>query len=343
MSKISRKNLLILGSLSSLLILILGLLWLFNWRYHESTDDAYVEADMVAISAKVTGYVAKIHIQDNQEVAAQSSLIEIDPVDFQAKFDEVQAGYQQTESEFLVLQQKISEQKAVILQAESAVIKAKTEILPTKRAFERSQILKVKSFASQERYDRTEADAQKAEAALKEAQANLTSAQKSLAVLEATTSIIKAQQAQSQAQLAQATQSLKETKLSAPWAGFIGNKAVQEGQLVRPGQFLMMLVSKRPFIRANFKETQITRMKPGQRVEVKVDAYPGQIFQGRIESLSPASGAVFSLLPPENATGNFTKIVQRIPVKIHLEDMNINTSFLRPGLSVIVKVFTKEG
>ncbi|MBN9343746.1 MAG: hypothetical protein BGO76_01555 [Caedibacter sp. 38-128] len=342
MSKISRKHLLILGSAGGLLALIFSLLWLFKWRYHESTDDAYVEADMVTISAKVTGYVTKIHVQDNQEVNAQASLIEIDPVDFQAKFDEVQAGHQQTESEFLVLQQKISEQKAVILQAESAVIKAKTEILPTKRAFERSQTLKAKSFASQERYDRTQADAQKAEAILQEAQANLISAQKSLAVLEASTAIVKARQAQSQAQLTQAKQSLKDTKLTAPWAGFIGNKTVQEGQLVRPGQFLMMIVSNRPFIRANFKETQITRMKPGQKVELKVDAYPGQVFYGRIESLSPASGAVFSLLPPENATGNFTKVVQRIPVKIQLEDTQITTGFLRPGLSAIVKVFTKE-
>ncbi|AIL12292.1 hypothetical protein IM40_00185 [Candidatus Paracaedimonas acanthamoebae] len=342
MSKISRKHLSVLGSIGGLVILIFGLLWFLKWRYHETTDDAYIEADMVTISAKVTGYVAKIHVQDNQAVDAQVPLIEIDPVDFQAKFDEAQAGHQQTESEFLVLEQKIAEQKAVILQAESAVIKAKTEIFPTKQSFERSQALKAKAFASQERYDRTQADAQKAEATLKEAQANLTSAQKSLAVLEASTAIIKARQAQSQAQLTQAKQSLKDTKLAAPCAGFIGNKTVQEGQLVRPGQFLMMIVSKRPFIRANFKETQITRMKPGQKVEFKVDAYPGQVFYGRIESLSPASGAVFSLLPPENATGNFTKVVQRIPVKIHLEDTQINTSFLRPGLSVIVKVFTKE-
>lgn len=329
--------------MSGFLILVLGLLWLFKWRYIESTDDAYVEADMVAISAKVTGYVTRVHVQDHQEVDAQAPLLEIDPVDFQAKFDEAQAAQQQTESEFLVLQQKIAEQKAIILQAESVVMKAKTDILPTQRAFERSQALKVKSFASQERYDQTQAAAQKAEATLQEAQANLTSAQKSLAVLEASTAIIKARQAQSLAQLAQAQQSLNDTKLKAPWGGFIGNKTVQEGQLVRPGQFLMMIVSKKPFIRANFKETQITNMKAGQRVEIKVDAYPDQIFYGRIESLSPASGAVFSLLPPENATGNFTKIVQRIPVKIQLEDTEINTSFLRPGLSAIIKVDTKEG
>lgn len=342
MAKISRQHLLILGSLGGLLIFICSLLWFFVWRYTESTDDAYIEADMVTISAKVTGYVKQVQVQDNQQVEAQAPLVEIDPVDFQAKFNEVQAGHQQTESELLILQQKIAEKDAIILQAESAVTKAKTEILPTKRAFERSQALKAKSFASQERYDRTQADAQKAEASLKEAQANLISAQKSLSVLEASTATIKARQAQSQAQLAQAAQSLKDTKLIAPWSGFIGNKTVQEGQLVRPGQFLMVIVSKKPFIRANFKETQITRMKPGQKVEVKVDAYPGHIFYGRIESLSPASGAVFSLLPPENATGNFTKVVQRIPVKIHLEDPHITTALLRPGLSAIVKVFTKE-
>lgn len=342
MAKISRQHLLTLGSLGGLLILMGALLWFFVWRYTESTDDAYIEADMVTISAKVTGYVKKIHVQDNQHVEAQTPLLEIDPVDFQAKFEEAQAGHHQTESELLVLQQKIAEQGAVILQAESAVTKAKTEILPTKRAFERSQSLKAKSFASQERYDRTQADAQKAEASLKEAQANLISAQKSLSVLEASTAIIKARQAQSQAQVTQASQSLKETKLIAPWSGFIGNKTTQEGQFVRPGQFLMMLVSKKPFIRANFKETQITRMKPDQKVEIKVDAYPGQIFYGKVESLSPASGAVFSLLPPENATGNFTKVVQRIPVKIYLEDPHLTTAVLRPGLSVTVKVFTKE-
>jgi membrane fusion protein (multidrug efflux system) len=342
MPKISHKHLTTLGSLGGLLILIFGLLWFFNWRYQQSTDDAYVEADTIIISAKVTGYVAKVHVQDNQEVAAQAPLIEIEQVEFQAKLDEAEAGHQQTDSETYVLQQKIAEQKAVILQAEAAVLTARAEILPAQRAFERSQALKEKAFASQERYDRTQADAQKAEAGLKEAQAALISAQKNLAVLEASTAIVKARQAQSQARLTQANQSLKDTKLVAPCAGFVGNKSVQEGQLVRPGQPLMVIVSKTPFIRANFKETQIISMKPGQKVEVKVDAYPGQLFYGQIESLSPASGAVFSLLPPENATGNFTKIVQRIPIKIRLEDAQINTTFLRPGLSVTAKVFTKE-
>ncbi len=342
MVKMSRKQLSILGIFIGFLGLLVTLLWFFEWRYIEGTDDAYIEADMVTISSKITGYVTKIYVQDNQEVTAQNPLIEIDQIDLQAKLEEAQAGHQQTESEFIVLQQKIAEQKAIIAQAESAIVTAKADILPTKRAFQRSQTLKAKSFASQERYDRTQADAQKAEATLKQSEANLGAAQKSLEVLEASVAIVKARQAQSQARVTQAKQILKEASILAPCEGFIGNKSIQEGQLVRPGQPLMIIVNKAPYIRANFKETQIARMKPGQKVEFKVDAYPGQVFYGRIESLSPASGAVFSLLPPENATGNFTKVVQRIPVKIQLEDKKKNMFFLRPGLSVIVKVFTKE-
>src|SRR5580700_2034103 len=291
-----------------------GWYWWEVLRFRQSTDDAYVQSDVTLISPKIEGYIKKVKIADNQAVVEGALLFIIDDRDFKAK----------------------------AAQAEAAVKSAEADLSRAQQDYKRYSALMTSDFASRQRFEQAEADARKAEAALAKSRAAHAAEQNQLTVLQSQQREEEARLQQARANLWLAKNDLDNTVIRAPISGVAGNRAGQVGLYVKPGTQLLSLVPlPYVYVTANFKETQLTRMRPGQLAEVSVDAYPDQVLQGRIESFAPGSGAQFSLLPPDNATGNFTKIVQRVPVRIALPASGPLTGLLRPGLSVTVTVETR--
>jgi len=231
----------------------------------------------------------------------------------------------------------------MIDQAAAAVKSAEADLARAQLDFKRYSALVTSDFASRQRFEQAEADARKTEALVAKSRAALAAEQNQLAVLHSQRREEEAKLKQAHANLRLASNDLDNTAIRAPVSGVVGNRAGQVGQYVKPGTQLLSLVPlPRVYVTANFKETQLTRMRPGQVAQVSVDAYPDTTLDGRVDSFAPASGAQFSLLPPDNATGNFTKIVQRVPVRIVLPATAPLTALLRPGLSVTVTIDTRD-
>jgi membrane fusion protein (multidrug efflux system) len=316
--------------------------WWRVWRYVESTDDAYVQADISAISPKVEGYVREVRVTDNQQVKAGDVLVVIDDRDFAARVDEARATRDSQRAALAMLDTRRTLQRAVIAETAAAVASAEAELRRSQLELARQRNLAKVDVASRQKFETADADAQKAEAGMVRSRAVLAAARDQLAVLDAERGQDEARLHRAQAALRLAKDQLDDTVIRAPVAGVVGNKGVAVGQLVKPGTLLLAIVPlPRVYVVANFKETQLARMRPGQPVSIAVDALPGRKLRGFIESFAPASGALFSLLPPENATGNFTKIVQRVPVRIALAPGEPLIGALRPGLSAEVEVDTR--
>lgn len=316
--------------------------WSSEWRWQESTDDAYVDGDVTLIVPKVAGYVAELRGGDNRAVAKGDILLRIDDRDYRAKVAEARAQVAARMAQLIQVEDRQAVQTALIAQSGATISAARADVIRAKADFERTQRLVKDDFVSRQRFDVTAADAAKAQASLSGSGAGLQAAQRQVAVLASEKVMVQAQMEQAKAALTLADSDLDATVIRAPVDGVIGNRAVRDGQYVRPGQALMAVVPlQRVWIDANFKETQLARIKPGQKVTIKVDAFAGQSIEGRIDSFAPATGAKFSLLPAENATGNFTKVVQRIPVRILPVDGHALQGALRPGLSVVVTVDTR--
>jgi membrane fusion protein (multidrug efflux system) len=320
-----------------------GWYWWTEWRFIESTDDAYVHADTSVLSPKLDGYIAEVRVRDNQPVAAGDILFVIDDRDFAAKAAQAEAAVATAAATVATYANRLDLQQAMIGQAEATVTSAEADLERARLDRQRYASLASSDFASRQRFETAEADARKAEAALAKARAALVAERSQLAVLRSQKSEEEARLAQARAALALARNDLANTLVRAPFAGIVGNRAARVGQYVKPGTQLAALVPlPHVYVTANFKETQLTRMRPGQPAEIAVDAYPGEHITGTIDSFSPASGAQFSLLPPDNATGNFTKIVQRVPVRIALPADAPLVRKLRPGLSVTVSIDTRR-
>ncbi len=335
-------------ALIPLLIILLGGGWLFFqwwsiWRFEVSTDDAYVQSDIVPVAARVGGYAIELAVGDNQAVKKGDLLLRIDDRDYRAKADMASAQVELRRAATGNLDARIAQQEAVIRQTEAEIGAASAELSRSRKELTRTEELVRNSNASRQRQDLTQADAAKASSNLVRTQAQAEAARRMLAVLRSEREQNAALLHQAEASLTVAEIDLAETVLRAPADGVIGNRAIRQGQLVRPGAQLLALVPlDHVWVEANFKETQLVRMKAGQKVEVTLDGLPGKKFSGKVQSMAPASGAKFSLLPPENATGNFTKIVQRIPVRIAIELPPEMMGRVRPGMSVVVVVDIRE-
>jgi membrane fusion protein, multidrug efflux system len=329
------------------LVLLAGLYagwnWWRVWRYQQSTDDAYIQADISLISPKIEGYIKDVRVQDNERVGAGQILFVIDDRDFAAKVAQAAAAVASEEAMVATYGTRHDFQEAMINQAAATVDAAEAEATRANLDQTRYVALVTGDVATRQRFETAEADARKAAAALQKAKAALEAEKQQLAVIEAQKREEDARLLQARATLQLARNDLDNTVIRAPIAGIAGNRAGQTGQYVKPGTQLLSLVPlPQVYVTANFKETQLTLMRPGQPAEVSVDAYPNQTIIGRIDSFAPGSGAEFSLLPPDNATGNFTKIVQRVPVRIKLPADGPLAALLRPGLSVTVTVDTRE-
>jgi len=319
-----------------------GYEWWTNGRFMVSTDDAYIEGDIATISPKVTGYVAKVNVVANQLVKAGDVLATLDNGDYQNALDQAEAQIATEKLSLSRIDAQVDGAKAALAQAQAQKVSLDAAVRGAEITQKRQSDLQAKSVG-------TAADLDTANIALDQAKANLVGGDANIKSAEANITILEAQRKEAEGsvrtlelQRDKAARDLSFTILKAPYDGVVGNRSVQEGDLVSPGQRLMALVPTRQlYIDANFKETQIQHLVPGSKVNVHVDAYDDHAIVGTVESISPASGSVFSLLPPENATGNFTKIIQRVPVRIALPQDALDTGRLRAGLSVVVDVDTR--
>jgi membrane fusion protein, multidrug efflux system len=316
--------------------------WWRDWRFQQSTDDAYVASDISLISPKIEGYIKEVRVEDNQHVSAGQVLFVIDDSDFAAKVAQAQAAVDAAVASVATFETRHDHQVAMINQAAAAVDSAQAEAERADLDQKRYISLVASDVATKQRYETAQADAIKAQANLMRVKAALEAERQQLAVLDAQKHEEQAKREQARAILRLAQNDFDNTVIRAPVDGVVGNRAGQIGQYVKAGTQLLSLVPlPRVYVTANFKETQLTLMRPGQPAEISVDAYPDQVIQGHVESFAPGSGAEFSLLPPDNATGNFTKIVQRVPVRIAVPANSALASLLRPGLSVVVSIDTR--
>ncbi|RWO32247.1 MAG: HlyD family secretion protein [Mesorhizobium sp.] len=329
-------------------IIALGLLGAGAWygydywtdgRFMISTDDAYVQADMAFISPKISGYVDQVKVTENQQVKAGDPLLVVDNGDYKI-------AVAQAEAQIATLSKTLDRIDAQTEAARASLEQAQAQKTADQAAAANAARVQKRAAQLLKTHVGTQAQLDDAQTAVEQANAALVGADAQIAAAEANIGVLQAQRAETASTLAslqlardKAARDLSFTVLRAPYDGVVGNRSVEQGDLISPGQKLAAIVPMdKLYIVANFKETQLARLVPGEKVRISVDAIDGQDFEGTVSSLAPASGAVFSLLPPENATGNFTKVVQRVPVRIDVPADVLKTGKLRAGLSVVVAV-----
>ncbi|MDD1612638.1 MAG: HlyD family secretion protein [Methylococcaceae bacterium] len=312
--------------------------WLETIHPFETTDNAYLKSHMSLISPKESGYVKEVLFEDNQKVRAGDVLVVIDDHDFQARVAQAEAQVMLEMASARTLVTDKMAQSAMIRQQQANIAASEAGVEKSVKDLKRFSNLAAEGAISAQTRDTAESAYKQAKAERDKYVSTRQEAESRLSSLDARIEEAKARLKAAQAALELARIDLANTRITAPFEGIIGNRSVQVGQLVQPGSALAYLIpGNGRYVEANFKETQIAQMKTGQVVEIRVDAVPGRVFEGIVDSFAPASGSEFSLLPPENATGNFTKIVRRVPVKIKFRPGS-QLEGLRPGLSTTIKV-----
>ncbi|CAN7197071.1 HlyD family secretion protein [Trinickia sp. LjRoot230] len=337
------------GWLLALLVVLLvaGAVWLGHWwrvgRFIESTDDAYLQADSVTIAPKIGGYIAEVLVGDNQAVAAGAPLARLDARQYQAAADQAQATVDARDADLARARADIDQQVAKVAQAEAEWQAARVASVHAEADVRRYAPLTAAGAATVERLAELTSTRDQARATVDAKAAAIRSAQTQVTSMTAQIAQARAQLEAARASQRQAKLDLENTTLVSPLAGRVGDRSVRVGQYVQPGTRLMTIVPvKSVYLAANFKETQMRRMRVGQRATLHIDALHGVELHGVVDSFSPGTGAQFALLPPENATGNFTKIVQRVPVRIRIETGPQTRNILVPGWSVTVDVDTRS-
>lgn len=323
--------------------LIFGIKEYIYYSKHETTDDAQVDADISPVVARVTGYVKDIRFVDNQYVHAGDTLVVLDDRDYQLKLQQAIAALSSTKQSVDVSQQQVTEAQTSIATAQANVEAAKVAVWKASEDFTRYENLYNDHAITKAQYDDAKAAKESAEAQLAIAQTQVPTQHRKVDVSHSQVGATSSNLATRQADVDYARLQLSYTVITAPASGIVSKRNIQLGQLVQGGQTLFAIVNANGiYVTANFKETQMEPLKVGQKVDISVDAYPDSTFHGQVESFSGATGAKFSLLPPDNATGNFVKVVQRVPVRIKLEsDSSSSIHLLRPGMSVGIIVHTK--
>jgi membrane fusion protein (multidrug efflux system) len=311
-------------------------------QYLETTDDAYVKADSTIIAPKVSGYLAEVLVADNEPVKAGQLLARIDDRDFRAALDQARADVAAADAAVRNLDAQIELQKPLIQQQAAEVDAAEANLQFAQQERTRYDDLMKSGSGTVQRAQQTDAALRAQTAQLLQGKAGLAAANKKIEVLSTERAKAVAQLARARAVEQQAALNLSYTQITAPVEGTVGARSLRVGQYVQAGTQLMAVVPlDQVYVVANFKETQLTHVRDGQPVELRVDSFHSTKLRGHVDSLSPASGLEFALLPPDNATGNFTKIVQRVPVKIVLDEASLK-GLLRPGMSAVPTVNTKS-
>jgi membrane fusion protein (multidrug efflux system) len=315
--------------------------YLTTGRYLESTDDAYVKADSTLVSPKVSGYLAEVLVGDNEKVKAGQILARIDDRDFATALNQAHADVAGSEAAVKNLDAQIALQQPLIEQETADIAAAEANLQFAQEEQTRYDGLMKSGSGTVQRAQQSDAALRERTAQLQHGKSGLIAAQRKIDVLTTDRAKAVAQLDHARAVEQQAALNLSYTKISAPVEGTVGARTLRVGQFVQAGTQLMAVVPlDAVYVVANFKETQLTHVRNGQPVELRIDSFHGTKLKGHVDSLSPASGLEFALLPPDNATGNFTKIVQRVPVKIVLDDHSL-TGLLRPGMSAEPTVNTK--
>jgi membrane fusion protein, multidrug efflux system len=338
-----RKTILGLGAI---LVLALGSWYGHHWwtvgRFVVSTDDAYVAAHTATLAAKIPGYLASVDVNDNAEVKAGDVIARIDDGDYTLAVETARDNVAIEQATVERIGKQTAAQQSAVAQANAQLSSAKAGATRAELELARQQSLAGHEFASRQALEQAQANRDQSVAAVQGAEAGVTVAEANVAVLKAQQEEAQRTLKQFQTAQAKAERDLSFTVIRAPFEGVVGNRAVQSGDYVQPGQRLASLVPLHEvYIDANFKETQLAGMRPGEAATISVDALPDHDIKGRVVSVAPASGSVFSLLPPDNATGNFTKVVQRLAVRIEVPATLKTQELLRPGMSVVVSVNTK--
>jgi membrane fusion protein, multidrug efflux system len=313
-------------------------------RFLVTTDDAYVQAYNTTLAAKVAGYVASVPVTDNVYVHAGDVIATIDDGDYRLAVDSARGKVTTQEATVARIVHQISAQEAAVEQARTQLASAQAAAQRMELELNRQNALVAHAWSSRQLQEQAQANRDQAIAGVQGAKAAIDSAAANVDVLKGQKQEAVSALSELKTALAKADRDFSFTVIRAPIDGVVGNRAVQVGDYVQTGQRLASLVPiEDVYVTANFKETQVARLRPGQAVSIAVDALPEHAIEGVVESFSPASGAVFSLLPPDNATGNFTKIVQRLPVRIQVPREVAREGLLRPGMSVVVSVNTRTG
>jgi membrane fusion protein (multidrug efflux system) len=305
------------------------------------TDDAYVRGDITPLSAKVEGYVRRVPVDDFQRVKAGDLLIEIEDDDYRARVAQAEADLLGAEAAVDNLKARKAAQHAQVAEAENAIKATQADVERTRLEAARQQALLATTFGTRQRVEQADAEAARFAATLARNQAELEAERRQLAVLDTQETQLRADVKAKKAALDLAKINLGYTRISAPVNGMVSERGVRDGQYVHAGtQVISVVPLDNVWVVANYKETQLTHVAIGQRAEIRVDTFPGITVNAIVDSIAPASGSQFSLLPPDNATGNFTKVVQRIPVKLRIAPDNPLAGKLRPGMSVIATILT---
>ena len=316
--------------------------WLLNGRYLISTENAQVRSDIARVAAKVEGYVTKVHVVENQQVKAGDLLVELESADFGTRVAQAKAELAQAEADAAQAGARIAAQRDALAEAQAAREAADASADLSASELKRLAELADKGWYPKAKVEQAEAARRTSGAQLVQADASVTAQRSQLTSTQAGAQSAAARVEAARAKLAAAELDFSRTQITAPIDGVVTNKEVIEGQLLSPGRQAMAIVAgQQMWVIANFKETQIAEMKAGQCAKIHVDAYPNLHVKGHVDSLAPSTGATFSLVPQDTATGNFTKIVQRVPVKIVLEPDSIAAGLLRAGLQVTATVSTK--
>lgn len=326
----------LIGVLVLLALVIGGLLWWLHARHYESTDDAFIDARTARIDSEVAGAITEVSVTDNEPVEAGDILVRIDPRDYQAQLAKAEAQMDEARAQIANAGARIASQQARIDEAQKQVTQADAALTFAKSEARRAHELVERGAGTRQAADRATSNLKQAQAGLDSAEASVTAAQKQIDVLTASRDTARAQLAEAIAARDHARTQLDRTTIRAPVAGRIAQLSAAKGNFASVGQTLMMIVPRTIWVTANFKETQLTDMRPGQSVSISIDAYPDRTFAGHVDSIQSGSGTAFALLPPENATGNFVKVVQRVPVKIVFDDPP--GVLLGPGMSVVPRV-----
>ncbi|NTF44293.1 MULTISPECIES: HlyD family secretion protein [Rhizobium] len=334
-----RLRMLLIGGSALAVAVVAGYIYWDNGAHYENTDDAFIAARQYAVTSRVSGYISSVAVTDNQHVAAGDAIARIDDRDYRTSLEQAQAQVAAAQANLQNTQAQKQVQQANVEQAKAQIEQAKANLVFAQQQDSRYQTMMKSGSGTLQEAQQYTSQLHQQEAALNTDQASLTAAQRQLDAYGPQIASAEATVKQDEAQLDQAKLNLSYTKISAAQPGRVVQLSAGDGQYVQAGTNLAMFVPDKLWVTANFKETQLDHMRPGQPVSLTIDAYGGRTIYGHVASVQPGSGTAFSLLPAENATGNYVKIVQRVPVKIELDDVPSDVA-LGPGMSVVPSVRT---
>lgn len=336
-----KKKRVVVPAIIAVIMITCGILAAIHSTYYQSTDDAFVEGRLISVAPRVAGPITKLLVDDNDEVKEGQLLMEIDPNDYEVKLHQTEAKLAQAKAQLKVSQKEVETGVSNLSQSYQDVTSTSSKLDFAQKDYKRYHDMYKAGIASKQEYDNSRTNLTVAKSNHKGANDKSKAMKSALESHQAKTEAVAADIQRLEAEVEQAKLDLSYTKIYAPQSGMVSARSVEKGNYVQIGQPLMQIVPKKVWVVANFKEIQLTYMKPGQPVLIKIDTYPRKKFKGKIDSIQRATGAKSSLFPPENAVGSYVKIVQRVPVKIVFEE-DISGYNIVPGMSVVPKVKIKK-